>query len=204
AARRRTGRPAVPVTAAGDDGRVSALLPLLERLGRDAGRLLHVERVPARVGRTAPWPGWADSDLVAGYRRLGVEAPWEHQVEAAESVWSGRHTVIATATGSGKSLAAWLPAISAVREGAEAAAGPGSGRIAGYARRPTTLYLSPTKALAADQLAGRERLLDAAALRGVRATTCGGGTPLAERDWARDHADIVLSNPDFLHFSMLP
>lgn len=183
---------------------MSELLPLLRRLGEDDDRLLHVEHLPAREGRTAPWPTWADADLVAGYRRLGVEAPWEHQVEAAESVWSGRHTVIATATGSGKSLAAWLPAISAVREGAEAAAGPGSGRIAGYARRPTTLYLSPTKALAADQLAGLERLLDAAALRGVRATTCDGDTPLAERDWARDHADIVLSNPDFLHFSMLP
>ncbi|WP_454085605.1 DEAD/DEAH box helicase [Georgenia sp. Marseille-Q6866] len=183
---------------------MTELLPLLHQLGEGDDRLLHVERIPARPGRTGDWPAWADTDLVAGYRRLGVEAPWEHQVEAAESVWSGRHTVIATATGSGKSLAAWLPAISAVREGAEAAAGPGSGRIAGYARRPTTLYLSPTKALAADQLASLERLLDAASLRGVRATTCDGDTPLAERDWARDHADIVLSNPDFLHFSMLP
>ena len=188
----------------GDDGEVSDLLPLLRRLGADDGRLLHVERVAARPGRTAAWPQWADADLVAGYRRLGVEAPWEHQVTAAESVWSGRHTVVATATGSGKSLAAWLPAISAVRQGAEAAAGPDAGRITGYTRRPTTLYLSPTKALAADQLAGLERLLAAAGLRGVRATTCDGDTPLTERDWARDHADIVLSNPDFLHFSMLP
>ncbi|WP_324650384.1 DEAD/DEAH box helicase [Georgenia sp. H159] len=183
---------------------MTELLPLLQQLGGDDGRLLHVERVPVRSGRTEHWPTWADTDLVAGYRRLGVEAPWEHQVEAAESVWSGRHTVIATATGSGKSLAAWLPAISAVRVGAEAAAGPTAGRITGYTRRPTTLYLSPTKALAADQLAGLERLLTAAGLRGVRATTCDGDTPLTERDWARDHADIVLSNPDFLHFSMLP
>ena len=198
------GPPSVVVLAVGDDGGVSELLTLLEQLGRDDGRLLHVERVPARAGRTAPWPEWADADLVAGYRRLGVEAPWEHQVDAAGSVWAGRHTVIATATGSGKSLAAWLPAVSAVREGAEAAAGPGAGRITGYTRRPTTLYLSPTKALAADQLAGLERLLDAAGLRGVRAATCDGDTALTERDWARDHADIVLSNPDFLHFSLLP
>src|SRR5690606_28197591 len=126
---------AAPRRPRGDDGGVTELLPLLHQLGEGDDRLLHVERIPARPGRTGDWPAWADSDLVAGYRRLGVEAPWEHQVEAAESVWSGRHTVIATATGSGKSLAAWLPAISAVREGAEAAAGPGSGRIAGYARR---------------------------------------------------------------------
>ncbi|MEE6273746.1 DEAD/DEAH box helicase [Georgenia sp. MJ206] len=180
------------------------LLAVLEQLGAEEDRLLHVERVPARAGRTAPWPAWADPELVAGYRRLGVEAPWEHQVEAAESVWSGRHTVIATATGSGKSLAAWLPAISASRAAAHEAAGSGAGRIAAYTRRPTTLYLAPTKALAADQLAGLERLVNAADLSGVRATTCDGDTPFEERDWARDHADIVLSNPDFLHFSLLP
>ena len=197
---RSVARSARPV---GDDGGVTELLALLQRLGGDDGRLLHVERVPARPGRTAPWPGWADPELVAGYGRLGVEAPWEHQVDAAESVWAGRHTVIATATGSGKSLAAWLPAISAVRAGARDAAGPGGGRITSYTRRPTTLYLSPTKALAADQLAGLERLLAAAELRSVRTTTCDGDTPLTARDWARDHADIVLSNPDFLHFSLL-
>ena len=177
---------------------------LLSVLRRDAeDRLLHVEQIPARPGRTGQWPAWADAELVAGYRRLGVTEPWQHQVEAAESVWAGRHTVLATATGSGKSLAAWLPAISAVREGAEAAAGPEAGRITGYSRRPTTLYLSPTKALAADQLVGLERLQAAAALRGVRPATCDGDTPMEERQWVRDHADIVLTNPDFLHFSLL-
>ncbi|WP_418606036.1 DEAD/DEAH box helicase [Georgenia sp. SUBG003] len=122
----------------------------------------------------------------------------------AEAAWAHRHTVVATGTGSGKSLAAWLPAVSAVRAGAADAARPGAGSIAAYDRRPTTLYLSPTKALAADQLTGLHRLLDAAGLRAVRVTTCDGDTPLEERDWARDHADVVLSNPDFLHFSMLP
>ncbi|WP_098485328.1 DEAD/DEAH box helicase [Georgenia soli] len=180
------------------------LVALLRASGARDGRLVHLEELPARQGRTAEWPGWADPDLVAGYRRLGVERPWVHQVTAAEAAWAGRHTVVATGTGSGKSLAAWLPAISAVRAGAADAARPGAGSIAAYDRRPTTLYLSPTKALAADQLTGLHRLLDAAGLRGVRVTTCDGDTPLEERDWARDHADVVLSNPDFLHFSMLP
>lgn len=180
------------------------LLTLLRSLGEHDGRLVHLEELPARPGRTGPWPDWADQDVVAGYRRTGVEAPWLHQVEAADAAWHGRHTVIATGTGSGKSLAAWLPVLSAVRAGAAQAASPDSGRIGAYTRRPTTLYLSPTKALAADQLVGLQHLLDAAHLRGVRVTTCDGDTPLSERDWARDHADVVLSNPDFLHFSMLP
>ncbi|MHB1063673.1 MAG: DEAD/DEAH box helicase [Georgenia sp.] len=180
------------------------LLDLLRSLGARDGRLVHLEQIPARTGRTAPWPSWADDDVVAGYRRTGVTAPWVHQATAADAAWQGRHTVIATGTGSGKSLAAWLPVLSAVRAGAAQAASPDAGRIGAYARRPTTLYLSPTKALAADQLVGLQRLLDAARLRSVRVTTCDGDTPLSERDWARDHADVVLSNPDFLHFSMLP
>ena len=102
-----------------------------------------------------------------GYRALGVERPWRHQVEAADAAWSGRHTVLATSTGSGKSLAFWLPALSAAR-----AAGAGSlldpGRIESVARRATTLYLCPTKALAADQLAALDRLLVAGRTRDVR------------------------------------
>src|SRR5699024_3295193 len=116
---------------------------------------------------------------------------------AAEAAWAGKHVVLATATGSGKSLAAWLPALSAIRA-------PVTGtRISALRRRPTTLYLSPTKALAADQLHALTTLLDAGAITDVRAATCDGDTPLPERDWARDHADIVLTNPDFLHYAML-
>ncbi|WP_127128160.1 DEAD/DEAH box helicase [Georgenia sp. SYP-B2076] len=180
------------------------LVELLRTTGTRDGRLVHLEQIPARPGRTAAWPEWADADVVAGYRRSGVEQPWTHQVQAADAAWHGRHTVIATGTGSGKSLAAWLPVLSAVRAGAAQAASPDGGSIGSYTRRPSTLYLSPTKALAADQLAGLHRLLAAARLRSVRVTTCDGDTPLTERDWARDHADVVLSNPDFLHFSMLP
>lgn len=180
------------------------LLELLRQADGGDGQLLHVEEVPGQPGSTADWPAWADEDVTAGYRRLGVTRPWAHQVAAAESAWQGRHTVLATSTGSGKSLAAWLPAISAVRASALESMEPGAGRISAYTRRPTTLYLAPTKALAADQLAGLERLLSAAGPVGVRASTCDGDTPLSERDWVREHADIVLSNPDFLHFSLLP
>ncbi|MFC7404431.1 DEAD/DEAH box helicase [Georgenia alba] len=190
---------------AGQTGTVpsSDLVELLQRVGSRDGRLVHLEVISAREGRTAEWPAWADPDLVAGYRALGVGAPWVHQVAAADAVHAGRHTVLATGTGSGKSLAAWLPALSAVRGGPREAR-PRTGSIASYGRRPTVLYLSPTKALAADQLAGLERLLSAAQIRDVRVTTCDGDTPLTERDWARDHADVVLSNPDFLHYSLLP
>lgn len=179
------------------------LATLLEPAAR-ASRLAHLEVIPAREATTVPWPEWADPALVAGCRARGIERPWVHQVQAADSLWRGRHTVLATSTGSGKSLAAWLPAITAVRaHAATRAAAGGLGSIAAR-RRPTTVYISPTKALAADQLAGLETLLGSAGLRDVRAATCDGDTPFDERDWVRAHADLVLTNPDFLHFSLLP
>ena len=195
------------------DGTARDLTGLLESIGGRDGRLVHLQRTPARPGHHADWPDWADPDLVAAYRRLGVERPWTHQVAAAHSAHAGRHTVLATGTGSGKSLAAWLPALSDVL----AAQSPGAdSRISAHTRRPTTLYLSPTKALAADQAASLGRLIGeleavqreagtpTGSLRTVRAGTCDGDTPLPERDWVRAHADVVLTNPDFLHFSLLP
>ena len=195
------------------DGTRRDLTGLLESIGGRDGRLVHLQRTPTRPGHHGDWPEWADPDLVAAYRRIGVERPWTHQVAAAQSAHAGHHTVLATGTGSGKSLAAWLPALSDVL----AAQSPGAdSRISAHGRRPTTLYLSPTKALAADQAASLGRLIGeleavqreagtpTGSLRTVRTGTCDGDTPLPERDWVRAHADVVLTNPDFLHFSLLP
>jgi DEAD/DEAH box helicase domain-containing protein len=62
------------------------------------------------------------------------------------------------------------------------------------------LYLSPTKALATDQL----RAVRALNLVAVRAATYDGDTPREERDWVRRHGRFVLTNPDMLHRGILP
>jgi DEAD/DEAH box helicase domain-containing protein len=182
----------------------SKIVDLLTRIGAEDDRLVHLAHSPARAARTVEWPDWADPDLVAGYRRLGVEQPWAHQVEAADALHAGRHTAVATGTGSGKSMAAWLPVLTAARAGQLAAVGPDAGSIARHTRRPTALYLAPTKALAHDQLVALTSLVGAAGMSSIRLATCDGDTPDAERDWAREHADVVLTNPDFVHFSVLP
>ncbi|HET8615806.1 MAG TPA: DEAD/DEAH box helicase [Actinomycetales bacterium] len=165
------------------------LLSLVRPTGPRADRVLHVEHLPARSGRTEPWPAWADDDLVRALQDRGIDRPWAHQVAAAELAHSGQHVVIATGTASGKSLAYLLPVLSDLRS----PQGPGT-------RRATALYLSPTKALAADQLAA----LSALGLSAPRAATYDGDTPPDERRWVREHADYVLTNPDLLHHSLLP
>lgn len=190
------------------------LAALLTRVGE--GRLAHVELTPAREGRRAAWPDWVGPELRDAYAAQGIEAPWAHQAEAARAARAGRHTVLATGTGSGKSLAAWLPALQAVLDVSGAAAHHtpkaraarmarerATTSIDAYRRRPTTLYLSPTKALAADQAASLDRLTRALSTP-VRVTRCDGDSDRAERDFARGYADVVLTNPDFLHASLLP
>ena len=155
-----------------------------------ADRLTHLELLPARDARPAPWPGWAHPLVVEPWVERGVVAPWSHQAAAAEVAWSGRNVVISTGTASGKSLAYQLPTLTTI---AASVRRPG-------ARGDCVLYLAPTKALAHDQL-GSTLGLD---VPGVRATTYDGDSTREERDWARAHANYVLTNPDMLHRTMLP
>lgn len=165
---------------------------VVERLASAPGRedrLRHLEVLPARPARQAAWPDWVAEDVVAAFRARGVASPWVHQAAAADAAHHGQHVVLATGTASGKSLAYQLPALSAIR----GTRGPRGQRGA------TVLYLAPTKALAQDQLAGLSGLgLD------VRVTTHDGDSSREQRDWARDHAEYVLTNPDMLHRSLLP
>ncbi|MEV7429803.1 DEAD/DEAH box helicase [Nocardioides sp. NPDC092400] len=169
-----------------------AVADLVARLssvpGRE-GRLTHLETLPSRPAVTAEWPEWAEPAVVDAFRARGVDLPWQHQAVAADAAHAGQHVVLATSTASGKSLAYQLPALSAVL----------SGRGRRGQRGATVLYLAPTKALAQDQLAGISGLgLD------VRVTTHDGDSGRDQRDWARDHAEYVLTNPDMLHRSLLP
>ena len=147
-----------------------------------AGRPVHVEHIPARPGRQVPWPSWVPAEIISAFADRGIHAPWSHQAEVACHAQAGRNVIISTGAASGKSLGYLVPALTAVRAG------------------ETVLYVTPTKALAADQLAS----IRALALPGVQAASFDGDTSRAERDWARSHARYLLTTPDMLHQSLLP
>lgn len=175
-------------------GRAEQLLAdLAAPVGRH-GCLTHVERLPQRAGRRGAFPQWTDPRLLEALAARGITAPWIHQEEAAELAWAGRDTVLATATASGKSLAYLLPVLTAV----------GRRQLDPSAPRATALYIAPTKALAADQLTNISALAAEAGIRDARPAAYDGDTPAEQRRWIRRHGSIVLTNPDMMHFGILP
>ena len=172
-------------------------------------------RWPARSGRPADWPKWLPAEVITGLRAAGIDAPWRHQVEAAEAALAGRHVMLATGTASGKSLGDLMPVLAATFGGRDAVgpSQPGDRPAApglfddpclepsAVGSRPhTALYLSPTKALAHDQF----RAARALGPHGWQVATLDGDTEPAARDWVRDWGTYVLTNPDMLHHSVLP
>lgn len=178
-------------TAGAGPRRAETVSPLAEVLGRPGyeERLRHVRVLPAREAQEDDWPAWVDAGLREAWRSRGIERPWAHQVAAAEHVRARRHVVLATGTASGKSLAYLMPGLTRVREV----------RGARGERGAVVLYLAPTKALAHDQVAGVR-----AAAPDVRVATHDGDSSREERQWTRQHAEYVLTNPDMLHHSLLP
>ena len=141
---------------------------------------------PRRAVTVAGYDGPYAGHLTA----LGLE-PYRHQARAFALVEGGADVVIATPTASGKSLIFQLPVLDAVAKGG------------------TSIMLYPTKALAHDQL-GRLRHL-AEALAGAGADgfapaidTYDGDTPADLRAKVREGTSCVLTNPDMLHYGILP
>ncbi len=158
----------------------------------DERPLRHVAELPARAGRPARWPDWADPDVVRAFTERGITCPWSHQAQAAELAHAGRHVVVSTGTASGKSLAYQLPVLHAL------ATDP----------RARVLYLSPTKALGHDQLRAAHALTAAVPrLRdpgfGVAPAAYDGDSPAEVRRFARERSRWLFSNPDMVHLSVL-
>nr|WP_246039402.1 DEAD/DEAH box helicase [Glycomyces buryatensis] len=157
---------------------------LIAALDTDSGGLRHLRRLPARRAVRRGWPEWVPDEVRTALADTGIVELWPHQIEAATAAFEGRDVVVATGTASGKSLAYLLPILTEAAAQTEA----------------RNLYLAPTKALAADQA----RAVDEFGIKGLIPAIVDGDTPFEHRQWAQRFANLVLSNPDLLHHSLLP
>jgi DEAD/DEAH box helicase domain-containing protein len=167
---------------------------LLEGLHDEVSAEQHVTAVrhlDAQPARHAPFPEGIAPHLVAALAARGIAQPYTHQAEAMAHALAGRHVVVVTPTASGKTLCYNGPVLSTILQE------PGA----------RALYLFPTKALAQDQLAELQSLVQPigeAAGREIGVFTYDGDTPQDARRAIRARGNVVLTNPDMLHAGVLP
>lgn len=163
----------------------------------DSPEIRYVDVREASPGERGRWPSFVSDEVRQRCGQQGIEAPWTHQQEAAELAFRGHHVAITSATGSGKSLGYLLPIIAATAEGRLGVCiEPGRVRRTHH----SALYLAPTKALAHDQ----QRAAKPLGPKGWPIAAIDGDSDEVERRFAREQASFVLTNPDMLHYSILP
>ena len=152
--------------------------------GREDGRLVAESLERAVEANEVPLPAQLDPGLTAALKDAGVRTLYAHQLAALRAVETS-DVVVTSGTASGKSLAFNMPVLDAI------------------ARDPVgarALYLYPTKALAQDQA----RKLFEIAPEGLRHAIYDGDTPREERPAIRRRSNLILTNPDMVHVSLLP
>ncbi|MDA0798278.1 MAG: DEAD/DEAH box helicase [Chloroflexi bacterium] len=165
---------------------VGLFVDQLERSPINSGQLVHVEELPERQASHAGLTHDLHPTLSAALLDRGMLPLFTHQARAIDAVLDGHDVAVVTPAACGKSLCYDIPIAQAFLTDSTSKA----------------LFLFPTKALAQDQLRGLQELLPPK-LEG-KAAIFDGDTPSSERPSVRRSARAVLTNPDMLHYGMLP
>lgn len=135
------------------------------------------------------FPSYISPELINGLRNLGIRALYKHQALSCQRIKDGHNVAVVSGTASGKTLCFNLPVIDSMIKIPDG----------------TALYLFPTKALAQDQLSNLRDLINQLNIdETIQAQIYDGDTPQHRRAHLRQHASIILSNPDMLHTGILP
>ena len=193
--------PALPPETAGGDPRLADDVAIASQgVGEYVAALLASERLGHLVAHHRVFPGrpaaYADparplprplAELLAG---RGIRRLYAHQARAADLVRAGRHTAVATPTASGKTMTYLLPVLEELLRNPDSRA----------------IFLYPLKALAQDQLKAIHELTAAlpASARPTAAIFDGDTTAHFRRKIRDNPPQILITNPEMLHLSILP
>ncbi|EEB07119.1 RecQ type DNA helicase Hrq1 [Schizosaccharomyces japonicus yFS275] len=123
------------------------------------------------------------------YSANGIKEIYEHQALAINWLWERHNVIVSTATSSGKSLVYQLPILHDLQNDPET----------------TALIVFPTKALAQDQKRSLQEVLSyMPSLSFVQVETFDGDTPIERRENIIEKCNIIFTNPDMLHQTILP
>lgn len=162
---------------------------LLHRQWKGA-KVIHHAVLPDRQGVYADFPPRLPAVLKEALLRAGIYQLYQHQAQALEEIRTGKHVVVATPTSSGKSLIYNLAVTEALLADPE----------------QKSLYLFPIKALSRDQLATLNTFLETLESDRplVSAVYDGDTSPYQRTKIRQKHPNILLTNPDMLHYALLP
>ena len=171
------------------NGAVADYLAALKSSPRLGQQVVHHEELtaqPAVFGKNRiDWPKALEEAL----RQMGIDGLYQHQVNATDAVRRGENVIVSTPTASGKSLIYNLPVFEQIMRAPDS----------------TALYLFPLKALAQDQLRAIHELASLLPQELVPAAAIyDGDTTAYQRKKLRERPpNILITNPDMLHLSML-
>ncbi len=131
-------------------------------------------------------------------KKRGIKRLYKYQEEAIKAIIEGENVVIVAPTGMGKFEAFAIPIIDRISKNV-----PRWGVLAperAPSRHVRAIFIYPTKALARDQL---DRLHELCGAVGIRAEAFDGDTPPeVRRRIFSSPPDILVTNPDMLHYHM--
>lgn len=151
-------------------------------------QITHVEHIPSQSASYSKLSYSLPTHLETSLKERGLLPLYIHQVEAVNHAHQGNNVIVSTSSASGKSLCYNIPVIEKMLNKMGSCA----------------LYLFPTKALAQDQMRSFSDMFCPQLIRYEQVSTFDGDTPSVERSSIRKHARIILTNPDMLHFGILP
>lgn len=147
----------------------------------------HWQTLKATPARYEKFPDNMHASIRKALSNRGIEQLYTHQREAFDYATNGKSFTAVTPTASGKSLCYHLPVLQKILED----------------RSSRAIYLFPTKALAQDQKADLNDLIEEMGEE-ILSYTYDGDTAPAIRQKIRKAGHIVMTNPDMLHSGILP
>ena len=169
---------------------ISSFVDRLKKYPDFRDLIVHHEIIPARqakYGELLPPPHPLLNSLI---EQKGWSPLYTHQAEAIRLIRQGHHVICSTPTASGKTLIYNLPVLESILKDPKTHA----------------LYMFPLKALEQDQRDELEEITPfLPKLEGGLVTIYDGDTPSYHRQKIKQTPPrIVLTNPDMLHFGILP
>ncbi|MCJ7769129.1 MAG: DEAD/DEAH box helicase, partial [Dehalococcoidales bacterium] len=151
-------------------------------------QIAHIEHIPPRDASFAELDSPLVTELENTLKENNLFPLYTHQAKAVNHARNGEQVMVSTSSASGKSLCYNIPVLETLLVETGSCA----------------LYLFPTKALAQDQMRSILELYCPDLLGYEQLATFDGDTPAEERSEVKRRARVIITNPDMLHFGILP